>query len=34
LQPQFRRSQRLDWTAAMGIGGLASPDVARNALVM
>lgn len=34
LQPQFRRLQRLDWTAAMGIGGFASPDVARNALVM
>jgi hypothetical protein len=33
-QVQFRRLQRLDWTAAMGIGGLSSPDVARNALVM
>lgn len=33
-QTQFRRSQRLDWTAAMGIGGLQSPEFARNALVM
>lgn len=33
-QAQFRRLRRLDWTRAMGVGGLQTPDVARNALVM